>query len=53
VAGVSTLWMGAGWNYYTNLSTEPECAPHPRFMRHCNCMPLSMHAHPCCIYNVE
>ena len=23
-AGVSTLWMGAGWNYYTTLSLDPE-----------------------------
>ena len=26
-AGISTLWMGAGWNYYLNLAAEPECAP--------------------------
>lgn len=24
VAAVSCLWMGAGWNYYTNLASEPE-----------------------------
>ncbi|KAL3137025.1 hypothetical protein ABBQ32_006614 [Trebouxia sp. C0010 RCD-2024] len=24
VAGVSTLWMGAGWNYYTTLSLDPD-----------------------------
>jgi hypothetical protein len=22
--GLSALWMGAGWNYYTNLATEIE-----------------------------
>lgn len=24
VAGVSLLWMGAGWNYYTTMPNEPE-----------------------------
>lgn len=24
VAGVSLLWMGAGWNYYTNLARDPD-----------------------------
>jgi hypothetical protein len=24
LAGLSALWMGAGWNYYTNLATEIE-----------------------------
>jgi hypothetical protein len=24
VAAVSALWMGAGWNYYTQLAVEPE-----------------------------
>ncbi len=48
VAGVSTLWMGAGWNYYTNLSTESECAPHPWFTRHRDYMLHSMHSHSCC-----
>ena len=23
-SGLSALWMGAGWNYYTNLATEVE-----------------------------
>lgn len=22
--GLSALWMGAGWNYYTNLASEVE-----------------------------
>lgn len=24
VAGITTLWMGAGWNYYTTMSLEPD-----------------------------
>ena len=32
-AGVSTLWMGAGWNYYLNLA-ESECDP-PLHHTHC------------------
>ncbi|CAL8462404.1 g1937 [Coccomyxa elongata] len=24
IAGLSALWMGAGWNYYTNLASEVE-----------------------------
>ncbi|KAK9805834.1 hypothetical protein WJX73_005799 [Symbiochloris irregularis] len=24
VAGISLVWMGAGWNYYTNLARDPE-----------------------------
>lgn len=24
IAGVSTLWMGAGWNYYTTMSLDPD-----------------------------
>ena len=23
-AGVSTLWMGAGWNYYTSMTVDQE-----------------------------
>lgn len=23
-AGISLLWMGAGWNYYTTMPNEPE-----------------------------
>ena len=33
LAGISTLWMGAGWNYYLNLA-ESECA---RPLHHIHC----------------
>ncbi|KAK9845316.1 hypothetical protein WJX81_003364 [Elliptochloris bilobata] len=26
IAGISTLWMGAGWNYYLNLASESEAS---------------------------